>query len=33
MAKADVNGMTNAAGVAYGDLIRRQRKAKNMKQE
>ena len=33
MAKADANGMTNAAGIAYGDLIRRQRKAKNMKQE
>ena len=33
MAKADLNGMTNAAGVAYGDLIRRQRKARNMKQE
>ena len=25
MAKADPNGMTNAAGIAYGDLIRRQR--------
>ena len=33
MAKADMNGMTNAAGVAYGDLIRRQRKAKKMNQE
>ena len=33
MAKADVNGMTNAAGIAYGDLIRQHRKAKNMKQE
>ena len=33
MAKADPNGMTNAAGIAYGDLIRRQRKAKKMNQE
>ena len=33
MAKADVNGMTNAAGIAYGELIRRQRKAKKMNQE
>lgn len=33
MAKADVNGMTNAAGIAYGDLIRRQRKARKMNQE
>lgn len=33
MAKADVNGMTNAAGIAYGELIRQHRKAKNMKQE
>ncbi len=33
MAKADANGMTNAAGIAYGDLIRRQRKAKKMNQE
>lgn len=33
MAKADANGMSNAAGVAYGDLIRRQRKAKHMNQE
>ena len=33
MAKADANGMTNAAGVAYGELIRRQRKAKKMNQE
>ena len=32
MSKAD-NGMTNAAGIAYGDLIRRQRKAKKMNQE
>ena len=32
MAKAD-NGMTNAAGIAYGELIRRQRKAKRMNQE
>ena len=33
MAKADPNGMTNAAGIAYGELIRRQRKAKRMNQE
>ncbi len=33
MAKADDNGMTNAAGIAYGELIRRQRKAKKMNQE
>ena len=33
MAKADLNGMNNAAGVAYGELIRRQRKAKHMNQE
>lgn len=33
MAKADANGMTNAAGIAYGDLIRQQRKAKKMNQE
>ena len=33
MAKADANGMNNAAGIAYGDLIRRQRKAKKMNQE
>ena len=33
MAKADANGMTNAAGIAYGELIRRQRKAKKMNQE
>lgn len=33
MAKADTNGMTNAAGVAYGELIRRQRRAKKMNQE
>ena len=33
MAKAVANGMTNAAGIAYGDLIRRQRKAKKMNQE
>ena len=32
MSKAD-NGMTNAAGIAYGELIRRQRKAKKMNQE
>ena len=33
MARADSDGMTNAAGVAYGELIRRQRKAKRMNQE
>jgi SOS-response transcriptional repressors (RecA-mediated autopeptidases) len=33
MSKGEANGVTNAAGVAYGELIRRQRKAKNMKQE
>ena len=33
MSKADENGMTNAAGVPYGELIRRQRKAKKMNQE
>ena len=33
MAKAEPGGMTNAAGIAYGELIRRQRKAKNMNQE
>ncbi len=33
MAKADPNGMANAAGIAYGELIRRQRKAKKMNQE
>ena len=33
MAKAEANGMTNAAGVAYGELIRRQRRAKKMNQE
>ena len=33
MAKAEENGMVNAAGVAYGELIRRQRKAKKMNQE
>ena len=33
MAKADPDGMTNAAGIAYGELIRRQRKAKKMNQE
>ena len=33
MAKADANGMTNAAGIAYGELIRRQRKEKQMNQE
>lgn len=33
MAKSDSNGMTNNAGIAYGELIRRQRKAKKMNQE
>ena len=33
MAKADSDGMINAAGVAYGDLIRRQRRSKKMSQE
>lgn len=33
MAKADSDGMTNAAGVAYGELIRRQRRNKRMSQE
>lgn len=33
MAKGEANGMTNAAGIAYGELIRRQRKAKKMNQE
>ena len=33
MARSDQNGMTNAAGIAYGELIRRQRKAKKMNQE
>ena len=33
MAKADANAMSNAAGIAYGELIRRQRKAKKMNQE
>ena len=33
MAKADSNGMMNAAGIPYAELIRRQRKAKKMNQE
>ena len=33
MARADSDGMTNAAGIAYGELIRRQRKSKKMSQE
>ena len=33
MAKAEADGMTNVAGVAYGELIRRQRKSKKMNQE
>lgn len=33
MARADSDGMTNAAGVAYGEMIRRQRRSKRMSQE
>lgn len=33
MGRNEANGMTNAAGIAYGELIRKQRKAKKMKQE
>lgn len=33
MARVDTTGMTNAAGISYGELIRRQRKAKKMNQE
>ena len=33
MSKADPNSMANAAGVPYGDLIRRQRRNKKMSQE
>lgn len=33
MAKPENNGMTNASGIAYGELIRRQRKIKKMNQE
>ena len=33
MARTDSDGMVNAAGVAYGDLIRRQRCARKMSQE
>ena len=33
MAKADASGMNNAAGVAYGDLIRKYRKQAGMNQE
>ena len=33
MARSDQNGMTNNAGIAYGDLIRRQRRHKKMSQE
>lgn len=33
MAKADAGGMSNAAGVAYGDLIRKYRKQAGLKQE
>lgn len=33
MAKMNDKGMNNAAGIAYGELIRRQRKARKMNQE
>ena len=33
MARVDHDSMTNAAGVAYGELIRRQRRSKRMSQE
>jgi len=33
MAKKEAAGLTNKAGIPYGELIRRQRKAKKMKQE
>lgn len=33
MGKKEAAGMTNAAGITYGELIRRQRKAKKMNQE
>jgi len=33
MGKKEAAGMTNAAGVAYGELIRQHRKAKKMNQE
>jgi phage repressor protein C with HTH and peptisase S24 domain len=33
MSKADPNSMANAAGVSYGELIRKQRKSKKMSQE
>ena len=33
MGRSEANGMKNAAGIAYGELIRRQRKAKKMNQE
>lgn len=33
MGKKEAAGMTNAAGIAYGELIRRQRRAKKMNQE
>ena len=33
MARSDQNGMTNAARIAYGELIKRQRKEKKMNQE
>ena len=32
MSKADPNNMANAAGVSYGELIRRQRRNKKMSQ-
>lgn len=33
MSKPDKNSMSNAAGIPYGELIRRQRKKKKMNQE
>lgn len=33
MSRANSDGMTNEAGVAYGELIRRQRRSKKMSQE
>ena len=33
MGKKEAAGMANASGITFGELIRRQRKAKNMKQE
>ena len=33
MSRANSDGMTNEAGIAYGELIRRQRRSKKMSQE